>query len=59
VRRAGRSGQASFVIAITMPITTKTVIATCIQIHVEGIRQAYFGAPPGPRAIVGPCTDCA
>jgi hypothetical protein len=29
--------QASFVIAMTIPITTKITIATCIQIHVGDI----------------------
>lgn len=32
-----RRAYASFVIATTMPITTKTTIAICIQIHVGDI----------------------
>ena len=31
------SAQASFVIAMIIPITTKITIATCIQIHVGDI----------------------
>jgi hypothetical protein len=31
--------QASFVIAITMPASTATKIATCIQIHERGTPQ--------------------
>jgi hypothetical protein len=34
---AARPAQASFVIAITMPISTNTTIATCIQIQVGDI----------------------
>jgi hypothetical protein len=34
---AARTAQASFVIAITIPITTNKTIATCIQIHVGDI----------------------
>jgi hypothetical protein len=38
-RARSRSGQASFVIAMTIPITTNTTIATCIQIQVGDIRR--------------------
>jgi hypothetical protein len=34
---AARAAQASFVIAMTMPISTNTTIAICIQIHVGDI----------------------
>jgi hypothetical protein len=34
---AARPAQASFVIATTIPISTNTTIATCIQIHVGDI----------------------
>src|SRR6202035_4587242 len=43
-------GQASLVIATTIPIRTNTTIATCIQIQVGDIAKAYFGgAPDTPR----------
>jgi hypothetical protein len=34
------SSQASFVIAITIPASTNTTIATCIQIQNRGTRQS-------------------
>ena len=32
-----RWAQASFTIAMTIPITTNTTIAICVQIHVRGM----------------------
>lgn len=40
------STQASFVIAITMPISTNTTIATCIQIQVGDMTRTPYSARP-------------
>lgn len=45
---ATRTAQASFVIAITMPISTNTTIAICIQIHVGDMQAEPSCLVPSP-----------
>jgi hypothetical protein len=51
VAPARRPAQASFVIATTMPITTNTTIATCIQIQVGDILTHTLAASALARGL--------
>jgi hypothetical protein len=45
VRAGGGARHASFTMAITMPASTKTTIATCVQIQNGDMPPAYDPAP--------------
>lgn len=45
--------QASLTIAMTIPITTKTTIAPCSQIHVGDISRQGYRPPWAPWCIAG------
>jgi hypothetical protein len=51
---AAGSAQASFVIATTIPISTNTTIAICIQIQVGDMAQTAYPGGSGSALRDGP-----